>query len=181
MPDVVLVDLVDRPLGVASKAEAHERGLLHRAFSVFLFDRDDRLILQRRAEGKYHSGGKWTNTCCSHPGYGERVLEAAHRRLHEELALDEPVELLPVGSFVYRHRFEDGVTEYEFDHVLVGRCPTVETLRPDPAEVSQVTSVSLGDLATALVERPDDFTVWLPEATSLVMAWDEKHRVASLA
>jgi isopentenyl-diphosphate delta-isomerase len=161
MPDeVVLVDEQDAPIGTADKQEAHRSGALHRAFSVFVFDGAGRLLLQRRAADKYHSGGLWANTCCSHPRPGEDVADAAHRRLREEMGFD--CELSPAGSFVYRASLGNGLTEHEFDHLLVGRFDGEP--RPDPAEVGAWRVVRVPELRRDMAARPDRYAAWLSPA-----------------
>ena len=118
LTQVILVDQQDNPTGSCEKLEAHQKGLLHRAFSVFIFNKKGEMLLQQRAVNKYHSGGLWTNACCSHPAEGEDTIAAAHRRLLEEMGFDTPVE--KVFDFVYKADFDNGLTEYEFDHVFVG-------------------------------------------------------------
>lgn len=156
---VVLVDLADREVGQAEKLDAHRRGVLHRAFSVFVLDGAGRLLLQRRAAGKYHSGGLWSNTCCGHPRPGESVVAAARRRLVEEMGLDCPLE--PVGAFVYRATIGE-LVEYEYDHVLVGCCEGCP--RPDPGEVAEWRWVSREELERDLATHPERYTVWLGQA-----------------
>ena len=116
---VIAVDPQDRATGLVDKVTAHRKGLLHRAFSIFVFDGAGRLLLQRRAAAKYHSGGLWSNTCCSHPRAGESLLDAAHRRLREEMGFDCPLQA--VFGFVYRAELDGGMVEHEFDHVVIGR------------------------------------------------------------
>ena len=113
-----MVDTNDMSTGTMEKMEAHEKAILHRAFSVFIFNAKGELLLQQRATDKYHSGGLWTNSCCSHPRPGEDTLRAAYRRLREEMGFE--TELQKVFDFVYKASFENGLTEYEFDHVFVG-------------------------------------------------------------
>jgi isopentenyl-diphosphate delta-isomerase len=115
---VVLVDAFDNDIGTMGKMEAHQVGALHRAFSVFVFNSSGELLLQRRAIDKYHSGNLWTNTCCSHPRAGEPTLDAAHRRLREEMGM--ACDLTDMFSFTYRTEFDDGLIEHEIDHVFVG-------------------------------------------------------------
>jgi len=115
---VILVDKNDNQVGLMPKLEAHEKGLLHRAFSVFIFNNDYKLLLQKRATSKYHSGGLWTNTCCSHPREGEDISEAANRRLFEEMGIK--TSLRKVYDFIYKAELDNGLTENEFDHVFYG-------------------------------------------------------------
>lgn len=158
--EVVLVDARDVPVGTAGKLRAHEEGLLHRAFSVFVFDREGSLLLQRRADGKYHSGGLWSNTCCSHPRPGEPVEEAAHRRLREEMGFD--CALAGAGHFTYRAGLGNGLIEHELDHVFSGVWSGVP--HPDPAEVGAWKWCPVGVLEAALRDHPETFTAWLPLA-----------------
>tara|TARA_E500000081_G_C6085162_1_gene329844 strand:- start:95 stop:613 length:519 start_codon:yes stop_codon:yes gene_type:complete len=115
---VILVDKNDNQVGLMPKLEAHEKGLLHRAFSVFIFNNEYKLLLQKRATSKYHSGGLWTNTCCSHPREGEDISEAANRRLFEEMGIK--TSLRKVYDFIYKAELDNGLTENEFDHVFYG-------------------------------------------------------------
>lgn len=162
--EVVLVDENDRELGSTGKLAAHEAGgRLHRAFSVFVFGSGDRLLLQRRAEGKYHFGGLWTNTCCGHPRPGETVEAAASRRLWEEMGISP--ELEKVTSFVYEaFDPESGLTEREYDHVFRGYYAGEPA--PDPGEVSGWRWAAPEDLARSLTESPGDYTPWFPLAAS---------------
>jgi len=129
---VVLVDKKDQEIGVMEKLEAHKKGLLHRAFSVFVFNSLGQLLIHKRASSKYHSPGLWTNTCCSHPRPGESVENAAQRRLFEEMGITTHLE--KQASFVYRVDFENGLIEHEFDHILVGVCDDKPKLNPSEAE-----------------------------------------------
>jgi isopentenyl-diphosphate delta-isomerase len=156
---VVLVDERDRPLGDADKLDAHRQGRLHRAFSVFVVDGVGRLLLQRRAASKYHSGRLWSNTCCGHPRPGENTRAAAERRLAEEMGLGCPLEA--VGAFVYRAPLGD-LVEHEYDHVFRGRFEGDP--RPDPAEVEAWRWMPLEDLHADLAAYPGTYTVWLSEA-----------------
>lgn len=156
MPKVVLVDQNDREIGVMDKMEAHEKALLHRAFSVFIFDPSGRMLLQRRALAKYHSGGLWTNACCSHPGPGESVLAAAERRLFEELGFSTP--LRKSFDFIYKAAFDNGLTEYEFDHVFTGVYDGM--LSADPLEVMEVCWMSMDRIHADLAARSDIYTEW---------------------
>lgn len=142
------------------KMEAHRQGLLHRAFSVFVFNGNGDLILQKRASSKYHSGGLWTNTCCSHPKPGECTLEAAERRLQEEMGFRTTLKKL--FHFTYMEEFENGLTEHEFDHVFVGEY--IGELNPDPEEVEEIRYINLDRLEKEMSERPSEFTIWLRHA-----------------
>jgi isopentenyl-diphosphate delta-isomerase len=156
---VILVDQRDRPAGEAEKLEVHRQGRLHRAFSVFVLDVLGRVLLQRRAAGKYHSGRLWSNTCCGHPRPGEDIRAAAERRLAEEMGFQCPLE--PAGAFIYRAALGD-LVEHEYDHVFRGRFDGDP--RPDPAEVEAWQWMPLEALEAGLAARPGDYTVWLPEA-----------------
>lgn len=160
---VILVDQHNAVVGEAEKLDAHRAGALHRAFSVFVLDREGRVLLQRRAESKYHSGGLWSNTCCGHPRPGEDTRAAAVRRLEEEMGFRCALE--PVGTFVYRAQLGE-LVEHEYDHVFVGRFEGNPT--PDPAEVAEWRWARLDKLAGDLSERPECYTVWLPRALPLV-------------
>jgi isopentenyl-diphosphate delta-isomerase len=155
---VILVDARDRPVGAADKLDVHRWGLLHRAFSVLVLNPRGELLLQRRARTKYHSGGLWSNTCCSHPSPGEETLEAAHRRLREEMGFDCP--LRPVGAVRYRLEVGRDLLEHEYDHVLVGRWAGAPD--PDPAEVEAWVWVDPRRLRRALDREPERFTPWFP-------------------
>jgi len=154
---LVRVDQDDQEIGVVDKMSAHREGVLHRAFSVFVFDRSGRLLLQRRALDKYHSGGLWSNTCCSHPRPGERPLDAAHRRLEEEMGFDCPL----TGGYAFTYRIDvgNGLVEHEFDHVFVGQFDGEP--RPDRAEVDGWAWTPLDEVCADVVTRPSEYTVWL--------------------
>ena len=154
---VILVDERDRELGAAEKLSAHRAGALHRAFSVFIFDGRGRLLLQRRARGKYHSGGLWSNTACGHPRPGEATDAAARRRLREEMGLD--CELRPAFEFVYRAELGGGLVEHEYDHVFAGA--SEEEPAPDPSEVEDWRWVSMEELRRGLREEPHRYSYWL--------------------
>jgi isopentenyl-diphosphate Delta-isomerase len=176
---VVLVDERDRPLGQAAKLPAHEHGgRLHRAFSVFVVDRAGRMLLQRRAPGKYHFGRLWTNACCSHPAPGEDVTSAARARLREEMGLDVP--LVKLFEFVYRA--EDpatGLTEHEYDHVFLGQYDGVP--QPDPAEVEAFEWVDPRALLGDVRARPERYTPWFRIALERVIDHLERNRGSSHA
>jgi isopentenyl-diphosphate delta-isomerase type 1 len=153
---LVRVDDDDQEIGVVEKIRAHREGILHRAFSVFVFDRSARLLLQRRALDKYHSGGLWSNTCCSHPRPGERPIDAAHRRLEEEMGFDCPL----TGGYAFTYKVDVGnrLVEHEFDHVFVGQFDGEP--RPDGAEVSGWAWKPLDEVCADIDARPSLYTVW---------------------
>lgn len=153
---VVLVNNNDQSLGAMEKMEAHEKGIMHRAFSVFVFNSKGEMLLQRRADEKYHSAGLWSNTACSHPRTAEKTDDAAHRRLKEEMGFD--CELENVFSFTYKAHVGDGLIEHEFDHVYIGHSDTVP--KPDPDEVGDYKYVDFDWLLKDVKENPDEYTVW---------------------
>lgn len=161
---IILVDLFDRQIGLEEKMKAHEKPTLHRAFSIFLYH-DDKFLLQRRALHKYHSGGLWANTCCSHPREGEELLEAAGRRLEEEAGISCPVR--EIGSFIYSYRFSDTLYEYEYDHILIGDYEG--EVYPNPEEIDKVAWISREQLAHDLVSRPREFAPWFLTAFPMVL------------
>ena len=153
---VILVDKQDQELGLMEKMEAHEKGLLHRAFSVFVFNKNGELMLQQRAYEKYHSGGLWTNTCCSHPRQGETVLEAAHRRMEEEMGFD--CELNQQFHFIYNRKLDKGLTEHELDHVVFGKFEGEPQLNPE--EVAAYKWVNMQELKLDIQNNPLQYTEW---------------------
>lgn len=155
--ELILVDQDDNAIGSLSKLAAHQQGLLHRAFSLFVFNQDGEVLLQQRAMGKYHSAGLWTNTCCSHPRPGELTGSAVQRRLHEEMGLQCEVEFQ--FSFTYRFEFENGLIEHEIDHIYIGHSDQPPV--PNPDEVMAWRYTSLEDLQNEVGQRPEEFTVWL--------------------
>ena len=157
--DVILVDPNDVAIGTAPKLRAHVEGTLHRAFSVFVFNSSGEVLLQRRADDKYHSGGLWSNTCCSHPRPGEDTAAAAQRRLAEEMGLSIPLD--PAFSFTYRATLPDGLCEHEYDHVFIGRTDGDPT--PDPREVAGWRWMSVEQVSEEMRADPASFTVWFRE------------------
>jgi len=167
---LVLVDGLDREVGMATKLEAHVEGLLHRAFSVVLVrdgDGGPELLLAKRSMAKYHSGGLWANSVCSHPRAGEGLMDAAYRRVHEELGCGA-AGLRGIAAFAYRAEFDNGLCEFEYDHVLVGCCEGEPD--PDPAEASEVRWTGFDEIAAALAERPEAFAAWAPMVLTMAMA-----------
>lgn len=168
---VVLVDTDDQPVGTMDKLEAHRKGVLHRAFSVFLFDDQGRVLLQQRAWGKYHTPGLWSNACCSHVRPGETLEDAAHRRLYEELGVHAPLERR--FHFIYRAEVGQGLIEHEVDHVFTGACQG--PFHPAAEEVADLRWVTPGELEREMSETPERFTPWL------LIAWPrlQRHLVLS--
>lgn len=156
MEKVILVDENDMPIGEMEKIEAHEKALLHRAFSILIFNSKNELLLQQRAHTKYHSPGLWTNTCCSHQRPGEDTLSAAHRRLQEEMGLK--AELEPRFSFIYKAPFDNGLTEHEFDHVLVGYTDNLPV--PHPDEAASYSYKTVEDIKKDITLNPESYTSW---------------------
>ena len=163
---VVLVDSQDRAVGVAPKLEAHREGRLHRAVSVVLFDQGGRVLMQRRAAEKYHSGGLWSNTCCGHPRPDESVEEAAGRRLADELGI-HGCQRVRAGSFGYTAQLGNGLAEHELDHVLVGRW--TDDVTPNPAEVADIRWVMPDTLQSQLSQSPNDYTAWVAAVVDLAL------------
>lgn len=154
---VILVNEKDEALGQMEKMDAHQKGLLHRAFSVFIFNSKGEMLLQRRALNKYHSGGLWSNACCSHPYPGEETEAGAIRRLREELGFSTPVN--KAFDFTYRAEFGNGLTEHEFDHVFIGEYNGV--IHPNPDEVCDYCYKHLEDVRYSMQVHPEKFTAWL--------------------
>ncbi|ALL05095.1 isopentenyl-diphosphate delta-isomerase [Pedobacter sp. PACM 27299] len=163
--EVILVDENDNPIGTMPKLKAHLEGELHRAFSVFIFNSSGALLLQQRALDKYHSAGKWTNTCCSHPRPGELTADAAKRRLKEEMGME--CELRPVFSFAYRAEVENELVENEYDHVYFGSSDTLPM--PNPVEVADFKYINMEELELDLKNHKDVYTEWLKICFDQVM------------
>lgn len=153
---VILVNDKDEQIGLMPKMEAHEKGLLHRAFSVFVFNDKNELMLQQRAHSKYHSPGLWTNTCCSHQREGENNITAGRRRLQEEMGFT--TDLQDTISFIYKAPFDNGLTEHEFDHILVGKFNENPRLNPD--EAAAYKWLTLEEVKEDMRKNPDIYTEW---------------------
>jgi isopentenyl-diphosphate delta-isomerase len=153
---VILVDIQDRPIGIMEKLEAHQKGVLHRAFSVFIFNSKKELLMQRRALNKYHSPGLWTNTCCSHPRPGEDTLVAAERRLREEMGIETVLHYKT--HFIYKTEFDNKLTEHEYDHVFTG----VSEQEPqiNPQEVLSYKWLFVEEIKNQIKTNPEEFTSW---------------------
>ena len=154
--EVILVDENDNTIGTMEKMEVHEKGILHRAFSVFVLNNNNELLIQRRAENKYHSAGLWTNTCCSHQRKGESSIQAGQRRLFEEMGFRTSLQKL--FSFIYKTSFDNGLIEHEFDHVLLGF--SNDKPKINSSEVDDYKWVSLELLNDDLALRPEKYTAW---------------------
>jgi isopentenyl-diphosphate Delta-isomerase len=165
---VILVDEQDNPVGTAEKMQAHYNGgSLHRAFSVFIFNRQGEMLLQQRAMEKYHSGGLWTNACCSHPQPGEETRDAALRRLSEELGFTTPVT--KIFDFLYKAEFDNGLTEHEFDHVFVGQYDGPIPFNPD--EVMDYCYKHIREIRNNLDTHPGKYTAWFHLAFPRIENW----------
>lgn len=156
MTEVVLVNERDEAIGTMEKMEAHQKGELHRAFSIFIYNSRGEMLLQQRAASKYHNGGLWTNACCSHPYPGEAIEMAASRRLMEELGFTTPLK--KIFNFTYKANFSNGLTEYEFDHVFFGVYDG--EIKPDHKEVMAVKFVTPSELKDNLKMHPASYTAW---------------------
>ncbi|TJY36359.1 isopentenyl-diphosphate Delta-isomerase [Pontimicrobium aquaticum] len=153
---VILVNENDEQIGLMPKMEAHEKALLHRAFSVFIFNNKNELMLQQRALSKYHSPGLWTNTCCSHQREGESNIDAGKRRLQEEMGF--VTELKETTSFIYKAPFDNGLTEHELDHIMVGHYNDKPSINKD--EVESWKWMNLDDVKVDMVMHPEHYTAW---------------------
>jgi isopentenyl-diphosphate delta-isomerase len=164
---VILVDVDDCEIGVMEKMEAHKKAVLHRAFSVFLFNPQGKMLLQQRALTKYHSGGLWTNTCCSHPRPGEILENAVARRLTEEMGITAKVS--KAFQFIYQATLANNLNEYELDHVFIGNYDA--EVRPNHLEVANFVYQSIEEVESNLQTHPEKYTVWFKIAFPKVLEW----------
>lgn len=171
MEHVILVDTNDTPIGTMEKMEAHQRGLLHRAFSILLFNSNGEILLQKRASTKYHSGGLWTNTCCSHPLPGESIEEAVQRKLYQEMGIRH-LTLDFAYKFIYKAELGKGLTEHECDYVFIGQFDGIPVVNPD--EVEDWKYQSLQSIRKEVHEHPDRFSSWF----KLILDHPEMHSLA---
>ena len=162
---IILVDKKDKEIGVEFKIKAHKEGKLHRAFSIFIFNSKGDLLLQKRLPEKYHSGGLWTNTCCSHPNSGETIMSSAHRRLKEEMGFD--CDLKEIFSFIYKVKLDKDIIEYEFDHVLVGKFNGNPKINNNEAE--DFKWVSLKFLTRDIKQHSENYTYWFKKCCNKVI------------
>lgn len=167
MEQVILVTAQDEPIGSMEKMEAHRKGVLHRAFSIFIVNDKYEMLLQQRAKTKYHSGGLWTNACCSHPRPNEETEMAASRRLHEELGFTTP--LTKIFDFHYNAAFDNGLTEHEYDHVYTGIYNG--KIIPNPNEVQDYCYKKMDEIANTIHFHPHKYTAWFRIAFPKVMLW----------
>ena len=154
--NVILVDKNDTQIGLMSKLDAHKKGVLHRAFSVFVLNNNNEILLQKRAYNKYHSGGLWTNTCCSHQREGENSIEAGKRRLLEEMGFE--TELKIITSFIYKVEFENGLTEHELDYLLIGKYLKSPVINKQ--EVADWKWMKVELIADDIKLNPNNYTSW---------------------
>lgn len=172
--NLILVDENDNEIGIMEKMEAHEKGLLHRAFSVFIFRKNEstdkiEVLLQQRQKDKYHSPLLWTNTCCSHPRPGESASKAAIRRLKEEMNFE--TKLYPQGTFIYKAEFDNNLIEHELDHLFIGIYDS-NNIKPNPIEVESYKWISFENLNKDLEKNPKDYTAWFPIAYNFLKESD---------
>ena len=167
--DVLLVDEQDMPVGAMEKMEVHQKALLHRAFSIFIFNERGEMLLHKRADKKYHSGGLWTNACCSHPRPGEDTLAAAGKRLQEEMGI--VTDIKKAFDFVYRAELDNGLTEHEFDHVFTGVYSG--EIVPDKEEVSDYCYKAIDEIKDSIRSHPQKYTEWFKIAFPKMEAYLE--------
>ncbi len=170
MEQVILVNVQDQEIGIIEKMEAHTKALLHRAFSIFIFNDKDEMLLQQRSLNKYHSAGLWTNSCCSHPKPGEKTILAAQRRLKQEMGFTTP--LSEIFQFTYRTDFENGLTEYELDHVFIGYYSGI--VKPDNNEVKDFIFKPIPEIEASLCMNPQLYSYWFRIAFPQVINWWRK-------
>jgi isopentenyl-diphosphate delta-isomerase len=169
--EVILVNEADEVVGAMEKMEAHRKGALHRAFSVFIFNSKGEMLLQQRAHNKYHSAALWTNACCSHPAPGESTQIAAESRLQEEMGFTTLLQ--KVFEFTYRTEFENGLTEYEFDHVYAGTWDGI--VAPQKDEVNDYCFKSMDEIQSTLLSHPQKYTSWFHIAFPKIEQWAKEN------
>ena len=154
--DLILVDENDSPIGTMEKMEVHQKALLHRAFSIFIFNGKGDMLLHQRAANKYHSAGLWTNACCSHPREGQETIEAAEKRLQQEMGFTVPLK--KAFEFTYKAALDNGLTEHEYDHVFIGYYDGA--IQPDEDEVKDFCFVSMEEIKASIQSHPQKYTEW---------------------
>jgi isopentenyl-diphosphate Delta-isomerase len=172
---VILVDEQDNQIGLMPKTEAHKKALLHRAISVFIFNSNGEWLLQRRALTKYHSSGLWTNTCCTHPMPGETNMDAANRRLRQEMGMQCPLKEL--FSFTYKEALDNELTEHEFDHVFIGITDSIPQINPN--EVTEFNYINYSELILDIQKNPNHYTVWFKKIVERVNKLKQKEFIVS--
>lgn len=170
---VILVNEKDEPIGLMNKLEAHEKAVLHRAFSVFILNDKNEVMLQQRAHHKYHSPLLWTNTCCSHQRAGETNIEAGKRRLYEEMGFT--AELKELFHFIYKAPFDNGLTEHELDHVMIGYSNEVPSINPE--EVESWKWMKIEDIKEDMIQNPALYTVWFKIIFDEFYHYIEDHKI----
>ena len=171
--NVILVNEKDEPIGLMPKLEAHQKAVLHRAFSVFVLNDKNEIMLQQRAAQKYHSPLLWTNTCCSHQREGETNLQAGKRRLFEEMGFETPLQEL--FHFIYKAPFDNGLTEHELDHVMIGKFNDKPTINPE--EVESWKWMAIDDVKTDMVLNPQLYTIWFKIIFDEFYHYIENHKI----
>lgn len=167
MEEVILVDINDLEVGTMEKMAAHQKPILHRAFSIFLFNEQGKMLLQQRAFSKYHSAGLWTNTCCSHPRPGESLEKAVDRRLKEEMGIEAVVQ--KAFDFIYKANLPNDLIEHEFDHVFIGKYNGA--VLPNQLEVVNYDYQSIEEVQLNLQDHPEYYTIWFQIAFPKVVEW----------
>ncbi len=170
---VILVNEKDEPIGLMNKMEAHEKAILHRAFSVFILNENNEVMLQQRAAHKYHSPLLWTNTCCSHQRAGETNIQAGKRRLFEEMGFE--VELKELFHFIYKAPFDNGLTEHELDHVMIGYSNNAPAINPE--EVASWKWMKIEAIKDDMIQNPADYTVWFKIIFDEFYHYLEDHKI----
>ena len=172
-PNVILVDEKDHQIGIMEKMQAHREGRLHRAFSIFILNNKNEVLLQQRAFSKYHSPGLWTNACCSHPYPDEAAIIGANRRLFEEMGFN--CTLTKIGEFTYNTQFANGLIEHEYDHVFAGAYDG--TINPNPEEVADYQWISTQKIDELLKTDKSQFTFWFHLAYPIFKTWLNKNQL----
>ena len=171
--EVILVNELDEPIGLMNKLEAHEKAILHRAFSVFVLNKNNEIMLQQRAYQKYHSPLLWTNTCCSHQREGETNIQAGTRRLYEEMGFK--TELKELFHFIYKAPFDNGLTEHELDHVMIGRYDDEPVINSD--EVESWKWMCIEEVRKDMIQNPDIYTIWFKIIFDEFYHYLEDHKI----
>lgn len=173
MEEIIKVDIYDNPVGTIEKLTAHKTPILHRAFSVFLYD-GDKILLQKRAENKYHSGGLWANSCCSHQRANTEFFTCVKTRLNHELGINEKINLKELFTFTYLSKYNDNLYEYEFDHVILGKYKQ-QDINFNKDEISEVKWWKISEIEEQLVKNPTMFSTWFLICAPKVLAEIKKN------